>query len=179
MNWEIDLFGRVRHEYRAARAEAQAAMADYRAMHLSVTASVASTYFTLRAADAEQDVLDRAIKTRRESLRIAEERLHAGLTSELDVTRAQADLATNEAAVAAVERGRAQLEDALATLLGKPAGEVRFSHRPLAGNAPRVRPGIPSELLERRPDVARAERELAAATERIGVARAAFFPESG
>ncbi len=176
LNWEIDLFGRVRNQYAAARAEAQAAKADFFAMQLSVAANVASQYFLLRSLDAEMDVFDRTIKTRRDSLNIAQERLQAGLTSELDVTRATAEVAGNEAARAAVERMRAQIENALATLLGRPASDFRMGRRPIDGRAPNIPAGLPSGLLERRPDVAAAERQLAAANARIGVARAAFFP---
>ncbi|MDQ6624125.1 MAG: TolC family protein, partial [Verrucomicrobiota bacterium] len=92
LTWEIDLFGRVRHQVEAARAEAQAIEADYRGARLSVTANVAISYFMLRAADAERGVIERALGSRREGLHIAEERLQAGLTSELDVVRARADL---------------------------------------------------------------------------------------
>ncbi len=178
LNWEIDLFGRVRHQYQAARAEAQAVEADFRAMRLSVTANVAASYFMLRAADAEREVIRRALEARRESLHIAEERLQAGLTSELDVARAQADLAGNEAALLSLERSRGEMENAIATVIGQPASELRIASHPIAGGRmPRIPPGLPSELLERRPDIARAERELAAANARIGVARAAFFPQ--
>lgn len=177
LNWEIDLFGRVRHQYQAARAEAQAVEADFRAMRLSVTANVAASYFMLRAADAEREVIMRALTARRESLRIAEERLQAGLTSELDVARAKADLAGNEAALFSLERSRGEMENAIATVIGQPASELRIASHPIGGRMPRIPPGLPSELLERRPDIARAERELAAANARIGVARAAFFPQ--
>jgi multidrug efflux system outer membrane protein len=105
-------------------------------MGLSVTTNVAATYFVLRSADAEEAVITAAINTRREVLRIAEERLQAGLTSELDVARARADLATNEAVKLAVERSRAEMENALATLLGQPASGVRFAHRPLEADPP-------------------------------------------
>lgn len=176
LNWEIDLFGRVRHQYEAARAQARAVELDYVAMRLSVTANVASSYFMIRAADAERAVIEEALKTRGEALRIAKERLDAGLTSELDVARASADLATNEAAVFTIQRGRAELENALGTLIGRPASETRIASRPIRRGPPGVPVGLPSELLERRPDVARAERELAAANAQIGVARAAFFP---
>ncbi len=176
LNWEIDLFGRVRNQYAAARAEAQAAEADFRAMQLSVAANVASQYFLLRSFDAEMDVFDRTIKTRQDGLKIANERLQAGLTSDLDVTRAGADLANNEAGRFAVERTRNQIENALATLLGISASELHMPRRPIAGNVPSVPAGLPSELLERRPDVAAAERQLSAANARIGVAEAAFFP---
>ncbi|MGI9088626.1 MAG: efflux transporter outer membrane subunit [Chthoniobacterales bacterium] len=177
LNWELDLFGRVRHEYQAARAQTEAVAADYQAMRLSVTASVAASYFMIRAADSERDVIARALGSRREGLRIAAERLQAGLTSELDVFRARADLATNEAAVFAIERSRGEMENALATLIGQSASEVRIAARPLSGRTPRIPPGLPSDLLERRPDIARAERQLAGANARVGVARAAFFPQ--
>lgn len=177
LNWEIDLFGRVRHEYEAARAEARAVALDFEAMRLSVTATVASTYFLIRAEDAETEVIDAAVRARREALRIAQERLDAGLTSELDVTRAHSDLAANEAAIIAIERGRGEMENALGTLIGVPASELLIAKRPIGGSPPHIPEGLPSDLLERRPDIARAERELAAANARIGVARAAFFPQ--
>ncbi|MGI9173658.1 MAG: efflux transporter outer membrane subunit [Chthoniobacterales bacterium] len=178
LSWELDLFGRVRQQYRAARAEAEAIEADFQGMRLSVTANVAASYFMLRAADSERAVIEQALKGRREGLRIANERLQAGLTSELDVARAQADLAANEAALLGLERSRAEMENALATLIGQPASEVRIAPQPLReGRVPRIPAGLPSELLERRPDVARAERELAAANAHIGIARAAFFPQ--
>ena len=177
LNWELDLFGRVRHQVEAARAEAQAVEIDFQAMRLSVTANLAASYFMLRAADAERDVIERALQARREGLRIAQERLDAGLTSELDVVRARADLATNEAAVFSVQRSRGEMENAIASLIGEAASNVRLPARPIVGRMPRIPPGLPSELLERRPDIARAERELAAANARIGIARAAFFPQ--
>jgi multidrug efflux system outer membrane protein len=176
LNWEIDLFGRVRHEYAAARALAESQVADLEAMRLSVTANVAATYFMLRALDAELDVLDRTVSARQDALRIASERLQAGLTSELDVTRARADLAADQASGFQVQRSRAEMENALATLIGRPASELQMPRRPLAGVNPRIPVGLPSDLLERRPDIASAERMLAAANERIGVATAAFFP---
>ncbi len=177
LNWEIDLFGRVRHQVEAARAEAQAVAIDFQAMRLSVTANLAASYFMLRAADAERDVIQRALNSRREGLRIAQERLDAGLTSELDVVRARADLATNEAAVFSIQRSRGEMENAIATLIGQPASNLRLPARPIGGRMPRIPPGLPSDLLERRPDILRAERELAAANARIGIARAAFFPQ--
>lgn len=176
LNWELDLFGRVRRTYEAQRAQAQAVVADSQAMTLSVTANVAMGYFRLRALDAEIDVLDRTIGTRREALRIAGERLEAGLTGELDVVRARADLAMNEAERFAVQRARGEAENALATLLGRSASELKIARRPLDAQPPRVPAGLPSQLLERRPDVAAAERTVAEANARVGVATAAFFP---
>ena len=176
LNWELDLFGRVRHEYAAARAEAASAEADLEAMRLSVTANVAIDYFMLRALDSEMAVLERTVTARQDALRIASERLQAGLTSELDVARAQANLALDQATGFQVQRARGEMENALATLLGEPASNLRVPRRPLAGTRPKIPVGLPSELLERRPDIASAERTLAAANERIGVATAAFFP---
>ena len=176
LNWEVDLFGRVRRNYAAARADRQAAEIDAVNINLSVTANVAVTYFNLRAADAEVGVIENTIKARREALSIAQERLQAGLTSELDVQRELAELAGNEADLAAAKRGRAELENSLATLIGMPASIFHRPRHELHSIPPQIPAGVPSELLERRPDVAEAERELAAANERIGVAVAAFFP---
>ncbi|HEY5036392.1 MAG TPA: efflux transporter outer membrane subunit, partial [Chthoniobacterales bacterium] len=176
LNWEVDLFGRVRHQYAAARAQAQALDDDYRAMQLSVTANVATAYFTLRALDSELGVLGRTVKTREGTFKIAQERLQAGLTSDLDVARAQTDLAATQAAGFSVQRARAEMENALGTLLGEAASDFRFPPRPLTGAVPRIPAGLPSDLLERRPDIAAAERQLAAENERVGVATADFFP---
>ncbi len=176
LNWELDLFGRVRRNYEAARAERQAAEADAVNVNLSVTANVAVMYYNLRAADSEVAVIESTIKARRDALTIAQERLQAGLTSELDVQRERAELAGNEADLAAAQRARAEMENALATLVGQPASIFHLRRHELHATPPRVPAGLPSALLERRPDVAEAERELAAANARIGVAVAAFFP---
>ena len=177
LNWEVDLFGRVRRNYEAARAQREAVEADYRNMGLTVTANVANEYFNLRAMDTERTVIERTIKSRQDALGIAQERLQAGLTGELDVVRAKSDLDSNQADLAMVRRTRAELENALATLVGQSASTFRFARDDLGrGAPPRVPPGLPSALLERRPDVAEAERELASANAQIGVAVAAFFP---
>ncbi len=176
LTWEVDLFGRVRRNYEAARADRQAQEADAVNVNLSVTANVATLYFNLRAADAEVGVVENTIRARREALTIAQERLQAGLTGELDVQRERAELAGNEADLAAAQRARAEMENALATLVGQPASVFHLRRHELHTTPPRVPAGLPSELLERRPDVAEAERELAANNARIGVAVAAFFP---
>ena len=177
LNWEIDLFGRVRRNKEAARATAQAAMADLHNTLLSVTANVAGTYYDIRALDAEIGVLEHTIATRQEGLGIARERLNAGLTSDLDVTRATENLAATQADLFSVRRSRQEMENALATLLGQPASDFHLVRRALIDTRmPNVPPGLPSALLERRPDVASAERQLAAANARIGVSVAAFFP---
>ena len=177
LNWELDLFGRVRRNKEAARATAQAALADFHNTLLSVTANVAGTYYDIRALDAEIGVLERTIATRQEGLGIARERLNAGMTSDLDVTRATENLAENQADLFSVRRSRQEMENALATLLGEPASDFRLARRALVDTRmPNIPPGLPSSLLERRPDVASAERQLAASNARIGVAVAAFFP---
>jgi multidrug efflux system outer membrane protein len=142
-----------------------------------VTANVAQTYYSIRALDGEISVIERTIKTRQDALGIARERLSAGLTSDLDVTRAESDLASDQSDLYAVQRSRDEMENALATLLGFPASDFRLTRRALIDTRiPNIPPGLPSTLLERRPDVAEAERQLAAANARIGVAVAAFFP---
>lgn len=176
LSWEIDLFGRVRRSYEAAHALSQQSEADFQSMLLSVTSNVASTYFGLRSLDAEIEVLLATIQTRKDALKIANERLSAGLTSELDVVRAQSNLASNEADLCTVRRLRSESENNLATLIGQPASVVRLGYRPLHQSPPRIPAGLPSRLLERRPDIASAERALAAANAKIGVAYAAFFP---
>lgn len=176
LNWELDLFGRVRSEVAASRATAEAGEADLENLRLSVTANVAADYFNLRALDSEIAVLQATIKTRREALEIAQERLQAGLTNELDVVRAQSDLAGNEANLIAVQRTRGDMENALAGLLGRTASSFALPADPHLAEPPTIPAGLPSQLLERRPDVASAERQLAAANARIGVAVADFFP---
>ena len=177
LDWELDLFGRVRRNREAAHATAEAAEADFDNTILSVTSNVAATYYDIRALDAEIAVLQRTIKTREDALGIAQERLNAGLTSDLDVSRAQAELAGDQADLFGVQRTRLEMENALATLLGCPASDFRIKPRSLTDTRiPNIPPGLPSSLLERRPDIAQAERQLAAANARVGVAYAAFFP---
>ena len=178
LNWELDLFGRVRRNYESARAQREGVQADYENVKLSVSANVAYSYFNVRALDTEIAVINRTIHSRQEALRISNERLNAGLTSELDVRREEADLAANQADLAAVQRSRAEMENALATLVGQFASTFRFRRHELEASAhpPRIPAGLPSRLLERRPDVASAERQLASANAQIGVALAAFFP---
>ena len=178
LNWELDIFGRVRRNTEAAHAEAQSVQADFENMKLSVAANVAFTYYNVRALDTEIAVINRTIHARQDALGIAQERLSAGLTGELDVVREKSELATDRADLEGVRRSRLEMENALATLVGQPASTFRFGEHELSASArpPRVPAGLPSRLLERRPDVAVAERELAANNARVGVAVAAFFP---
>jgi multidrug efflux system outer membrane protein len=179
LSYEIDLWGRVRRGFESARAEAQATLADYYGVLLGLQADVAQNYFALRSLDAERATVTATVSLRREQVQLVQSRFDAGVGNELDVARAETELATTEADAAALAQRRAQLENALAILVG--ANPSTFKLAELTnGNwnppSPVIPPGLPSELLERRPDVAQAERQLAAANARIGVAKAAFFP---
>ena len=177
LSYEVDLWGRVRRSFEGARAEATATVADFANVLLSVQSEVAHTYFTLRSTDNQRGILRETVRLRTEALSLIRSRLEAGSATELDVARAEAELATNVAEMAGLDRNRASLEAALAVLAGIPAPQfslidIGHYHPPV----PTVPAGLPSELLERRPDIARAERRLAAANSRIGVAKASFFP---
>jgi multidrug efflux system outer membrane protein len=181
LSYEVDLWGRVRRGFEGARADAAASVAAYHNVLLTLQADVAQNYFILRALDAEITVLQRAIALRREQVEIMTSRFDIGLGTELDVARAATELATAEAELATLRRRRAELENALAILAGESPSTFRLAPRDDAGNGWDYRPpvipaGLPSELLERRPDIAEAERLLAADNARIGVAKAAFFP---
>ncbi|WP_197325821.1 efflux transporter outer membrane subunit [Ralstonia solanacearum] len=175
--YEADLFGRVRNSVSAADADAERVEALYRAARLSLQADVAQTYFSLRTLDAEEALLARTVVGREEALKLVQRRFNTGDIGELDVARADAELATARSERIDVARRRAVLEHALATLLGKAPSGFTLPATPLQAADLRVPPGLPSALLERRPDVAAAERAMAAANARIGVARAAFFPQ--
>lgn len=177
LSYEIDLWGRVRRGFESARAEAQASAADFSTALLSMHSEVAQNYFTLRGADNQRAIVRATLKLRQEAYDLVQSRLKSGTASELDVARAETELATAQAELLGLERGRIQVESALAVLTGQPAPQFRVVD---AGyfhpDIPAVPAGLPAELLERRPDVASAERQLAAANARIGVAKAAFFP---
>ncbi len=177
-SWEIDLFGRVRRLSESARAEAEASAATFEAVRLSLTAELATTYFSLRALDRESTLIADGVELRRRALELVTSRRHSGAATDFDVARAETELASTQAEAAATANRRSVLQNALAELAGIPASEFKLAPGPLDFGVavPRAPAGLPSELLERRPDVAAAERELAAANARIGVAKAAFFP---
>ncbi|QOK99596.1 efflux transporter outer membrane subunit (plasmid) [Ralstonia pseudosolanacearum] len=177
VSYEADLFGRVRNSVNAADADAERVEALYRAARLALQADVAQTYFSLRTLDAEEALLARTVVGREEALKLVQRRFSTGDIGELDVARADAELATARSDRLDVARRRALLEHALATLLGKAPSGFTLGADPLQAANVRVPPGLPSALLERRPDVAAAERAMAAANARIGVVRAAFFPQ--
>lgn len=176
LSYEADLFGRVRENYYAFRFDAEAEEALYRSTLLALQADVAQHYFTLRAMDSERELLRDTVKIREEALRIMQRRYDVGTAGEQDLTRTISELASIKAELIALDRQRVMLENALAVLLGKMPSTFTFAEAPLIGMPPAIPPGLPSSLLERRPDIAAAQSMMAAANARIGVARAAFFP---
>lgn len=175
-SYELDLFGRVASSVNAARADDQAAADLFRSVQLALQADVAQAYFNLRTLDSDRDILNASIKLREDALSLLRKRYEAGETTDLDPARAEAELGTARSDLAATERRRANQEHALAVLTGLPPAAFTMAPKPLELTPLSIPAGMPSELLERRPDIAQAERQMAAANARIGVARAAFFP---
>lgn len=177
-SYEVDLFGRIDSAVNAAEADAAASEALHRSVLLALQADVVQTWFRLRATDAELALLRETIGTREESVRITQRRFEVGDVGELDVVRARTELATTRAQAHALERERSRLEHALAVLLGRPASAFDAPPDPLAEPAvlPAIPAGLPSALLERRPDISAAQHAMMAANARIGAARAAMFP---
>lgn len=175
-SYEVDLFGRLSDASKAAQLDAQGQEAAYRSVLLALQSDVAQQYFTIRALDSEIDVLQKTVGLRNEALSLAQHRYDAGDTSELDVAQAKTEWAITSAELEGVRRERAQRDHALAILLGKMPAEFTLAVAPLAARVVNVPPGLPSDLLERRPDIAQAQRQLAAGSARIGAAKAAFFP---
>lgn len=180
LSYEIDLWGRVRRGFEGARADAQASLAAFQNVLLTLHADVAQNYFSLRSLDAEIATVADTVKLRNEQVRLVQSRFDGGIGNELDVARAKTELATTEAEAASLAQRRAELENAIAILLGENPSMFKLAALDLSsgGNSPtlEIPAGIPADLLERRPDVSEAERQLAAANARIGVAKAAFFP---
>ncbi|MDB6066865.1 MAG: transporter, hydrophobe/amphiphile efflux family [Pedosphaera sp.] len=179
LSYEVDLWGRVRRSFQSARADAQASLAAFHTVLLTLQADVAQNYFALRALDAEIATVDGTVDLRVEQVRLVRSRFEGGIGSELDIARAETELATTQAEAAALARRRAELENAIAILVG--SNPTSFHLAAMGTNKwnpqpPLIPAGLPAELLERRPDVAEAERQLASANARIGVAKAAFFP---
>lgn len=178
-SWEPDLWGRVARSVEGARASAQASAADADAVLLSMQAELATDYFELRGVDAERRLLDDTIKAYGEALDLTQHRLTGGIATEADVAQAQTQLQTTQAQAIDLEVERAQFEHAIAILIGETPSSFTLppAAAPTAPATPVVAPaGVPSALLERRPDIAAAERRVAAANAQIGVATAAFFP---
>ena len=178
LSYELDLFGRIRNSVSGARASEQASAGDARALELSEHAELATDYFSLRGLDAQQQFLDRTVADYAKALELTRNLFQGGAAALADVQQAQAQLETARTEAEDTRLKRAQTEHAIAVLVGAEASRFHLDARPLEPDVvpPGVDPGLPSQLLERRPDVAAAERRVAAANAGIGVARAAYFP---
>ncbi|MCB1062466.1 MAG: efflux transporter outer membrane subunit [Verrucomicrobiae bacterium] len=177
-SYEVDLWGKVRREVESSRAGAAAAFVSIHQIHLGIQADVATNYFRIRSLDREMAIVREAVVLRKEAYDIAAARVEAGAGSNLEQEQAATEVATAEAEISALQIQRDQLENAIAILIGANAAGFKLEPNPLGVGVspPSVPSGTPSDLLERRPDVAQAERLLAASCSRIGVAKAAFFP---
>jgi len=174
--WQPDLFGRIRNTVKAAAYGAQASAADLENTRLTVQAEVANDYFQLRGQDALGQLLDSTVIAFQQSLELTRALYDTGIDSEEAVAQAETQLEATKAQDAALGIQRAQFEHAIAMLTGQPASTFSIPIEPLKSNPPDIPVGVPSQLLERRPDVAAAERLMAQANAQIGVARAAYFP---
>lgn len=175
-SYEVDLWGRVRDTIKATAAQAQAQAALLENVRLSLHALLARDYLTLRGLDRELALLRQTSKAYEDALKLTQNRLAGKIASPMDVDRAQAQLQIAEALIADTQAQRAVLEHAIATLVGQPASSFSIPSAAVTVASPRGPAAAPSSLLERRPDIAAAEREVAAANEQIGVAKAAFYP---
>ena len=176
LSYEVDAWGRVRRTVESARANVEASAADLAIVNLSVQSELAQDYFELRSADAQKKLLDSTVSDYEKSLQLTEDRHNGGLASDLDVQQARTQLETTRAQDTDVGVARAQFEHAVAVLIGKPPSTFNLAFSPVTGPPPTVPLGLPSQLLERRPDVAATERQMAAANAQIGIAKAAYFP---
>lgn len=176
MSWEPDVWGRVRHTVEASRADAQATLADLESVSLSVHAELAVDYFSARELDAEAQLLDSTVASYVKQLELTENRYKGGVASQVDVAQAQTQLEQARAQAIDVREQRTQFEHAIAVLIGEPASNFTLPVAVLNATPPVIPPGLPSELLERRPDIAANERLMAAANAQIGIAKAAYFP---
>jgi NodT family efflux transporter outer membrane factor (OMF) lipoprotein len=176
VSYEVDVFGRVRHTVEAARANAQASAGDLESVRLSLHAELALDYFAMRTLDAEEQLLTSSVTSFEKALDLTQSRYQGGVASAVDVAQAQTQLENTRTQAIDVLIARSQNEHAIATLIGQPASTFTVAAAAWNAPPPDIPPGLPSELLERRPDVAAAERRIAAANAQVGVARAAYFP---
>ncbi|PYE12876.1 efflux transporter outer membrane subunit [Paraburkholderia silvatlantica] len=177
IGYDIDLWGKVRNEVKADEASSVASEADIASLQLSLQARLATTWFDLLGLDQQSKLLDETIAAYRHALDLTESRHRGGIASSLDVSRAKTQLASAQAAADDVSARRALYEHAIATLIGVPASQFNVAPDTIRPHLPNLPAGLPSALLQRRPDIAAAERRVAAANAQIGVAKAAFFPD--
>ena len=174
--WELDIWGKLRRNLEASDAEFQASAAELAALRLSLQGELVRNYLQLRVLDEQSRLLERTVQAYQRSLKLTENQYNAGIAPRSDVTQAITQLRGTEAQLVDLQWQRAQLEHAIAVLIGKAPAKLAIVARTGWPALPQVPPAVPSELLERRPDVAAAERRVMAANARIGVARAAWFP---
>lgn len=174
--YEADLFGQRRRSIEAAQASYQASAADLENVRLVITAELAGDYFTLRQLDTELGILTRTVQTLERGLQLVDSRHKGGLASGLDVAEEETLLNTTRTQAVLVQQQRKQFEDAIAVLIGKPAPDFHSPAKVLTGEPPSLDVGLPSDLLERRPDIAEAERQMAVANAQIGIAKSAYYP---
>lgn len=179
LSYELDVWGKVRRNVEAANADTQGSIAAYETVLLALKATVAQTYFNLRYLDADLAILKNNTEVLKKSLDLVLVRYRGGIANGLDVAQAETLLDSTRAQFIIEGKQRSELEHALAVLIGKPASEFTLGASTLSLAPPPIPSGLPSELLERRPDIAQAERTMAASNARIGVARSAFFPAIG
>ncbi len=176
LNYEADLFGRVRKNVEAANASLQSSAADLGNVQLVLTAELAADYFTLRELDAEYNVVEESVDYQRKALDLINRRHDGGIASGLEVAQQATVLDSTISQAALVQQSRAQYEHAIAVLVGQPASNFSVPVVPLNATPPPVPLGVPSDVLERRPDIATMEREIAYENAQVGIARSAFYP---
>ena len=175
-SWEIDLWGRVAGSVTGAQAKLQASEADLAAARLSIRATLAQTYFSLRAAELQTALLSRSVAAYQRSMELTQNRYASGVASAADLAQAQTQLKSTQAQLVEANSNRTQLENALATLVGKPASSFTLARGNALPNLPAIPVLLPTSLMERRPDIAAAAARVAAANAQIGVAQSAYFP---
>jgi NodT family efflux transporter outer membrane factor (OMF) lipoprotein len=179
VSWEADIWGSVRRSILSSEEAAQASDAELENARLSYQGELAQDYFELRGTDSEKELLETTVKSYEDYLKLTQDRFNSGVASGSDVAQAQTQLETARAQLIDYDVARAQYEHAIAVLAGKVPAEVAISYGPIKITPPAVPVGLPSQLLERRPDIANAERQMAEANEQIGIAKAAFYPTIG
>ena len=177
LSYQVDVWGRVRRTVESYRGQAQASAADLATVNLSMHSQLALNYFQARLLDAEEKILNSTVTQYEQALELIESRYQGGIDSELQFQQAKTQLETTRAEAIDVGVARAQYEHAVAILIGKPPADFSLPPLPLTMPPPPIPVGLPSELLERRPDIASAERLMAAANAQIGVAKAAYYPQ--
>lgn len=176
LNYEVDLFGRVRKNVEAANASLQSTAADLGNVQLVLSAELAADYFTLRELDAEYQVVEQSVEYQRKALDLVQRRHEGGVASGLEVAQEATLLDSTVSQASLVQQSRAQYEHAIAVLVGQPASSFNVPVAPLKAIPPPVPLGVPSDVLERRPDIASLEREIAYENAQVGLARTAFYP---